>query len=403
MPKLLLQSTPIKEPLKLTFSIKDEGWYLINVSARVKSEKQISKGGTDDQDLRVEIDNRTFPHLTNPTRFFDSPAAFSGGRLHNKEKTVYFILHVYPGDHTLLLTPDKEAEILSAEYNLLDIKDNQIIIPVNRQAEDGDRRPWITFTLVDLTLNSFTLTAVAQKRYRDSDDIKIIVDGQVKTHFEKEAERPPDPKPLEWFYRFWYFVGSILLGKQTTSHFKTNLSKGLHYLELWVDRKPTLKEVEFDLGEMPRFPTKTDPLWTGNFQEDSEVMLLARVILGEAEDQPHEAKIWVAGSIMNRVSAKVWPNTIHEVILQKDQYDPLKPTDPNYPKVIDPLRYVDEIIWRECYKIATDLFLGKLENSTEATHFHGRGITKEWFMQNVVPNGRFLKQIGETYFYWSPN
>ncbi len=32
-----------------------------------------------------------------------------------------------------------------------------------------------------------------------------------------------------------------------------------------------------------------------------------------------------------------------------------------------------------------------------------RGITREWFEKNVVPDGKFLKKIGDTYFYWSPN
>ena len=45
----------------------------------------------------------------------------------------------------------------------------------------------------------------------------------------------------------------------------------------------------------------------------------------------------------------------------------------------------------------------KIENPTEATHFHGVGVTRDWFIQNVVPDGKFLRQIDDTYFYWGPN
>jgi len=34
---------------------------------------------------------------------------------------------------------------------------------------------------------------------------------------------------------------------------------------------------------------------------------------------------------------------------------------------------------------------------------NGKGVTRKWFEKNVVPNGKFLKKIGDTYFYWSPN
>jgi hypothetical protein len=106
------------------------------------------------------------------------------------------------------------------------------------------------------------------------------------------------------------------------------------------------------------------------------------------------------------VKAKAWPNTLKEVILQSDQYDPIKPSDKNYPYVVDPLKdnkEADKISWEECYEIAKDIISGQLENPTEATHFHGLGVSKDWFLKNVVPEGRFLRKIQDIYFYWSPN
>jgi len=96
------------------------------------------------------------------------------------------------------------------------------------------------------------------------------------------------------------------------------------------------------------------------------------------------------------------------VILQEGQFDPFKPKDPNFSKIINPLGYkkvreIDKKSWYECYKIASNIVLRKIDNPTEATHFHGIGVVRSWFEKKVVPNGKFLKKIGDTYFYWSPN
>lgn len=58
------------------FATKTAGIYLIEISARAKGEKQL--GGSDDEDMRVEIDKRKFPQNENKNRYFDSPASFSG-------------------------------------------------------------------------------------------------------------------------------------------------------------------------------------------------------------------------------------------------------------------------------------------------------------------------------------
>jgi spore germination cell wall hydrolase CwlJ-like protein len=138
-------------------------------------------------------------------------------------------------------------------------------------------------------------------------------------------------------------------------------------------------------------------------------MLLARLIFGETNNEPREAKIWAAWSVINRTKANSWwPKTIKEAILQKDQYDSIKPTSLVYEKIIDPFSYkgvgpADKKSWYECYEIASDVISENITNPTTATHFFGVGITRDWFEKNVVPKGKFLKKIGNTYFYWSPN
>lgn len=302
---LLDKPVKIKRSLSLPLNISESGWYLVSVSARVKSEKQRGENETDDEDLRVEIDGQKFPKLDNPTGLLDSPAAFSGGRLHNLLKTIYFILWLEKGEHTTSLIPDESALIEAVTAFKLD-DTGEIKLDLDLRAEDGDRRPWITFTLVDLPLSLFRITAATKKRYRDSDDLKIIIDGETKTHFEPEDESPPDPKPLEWFYRFWYFAGSILLGEVTSYSLKTNLPQGLHYLELHADRMPTLKSIEFDFGGAPQEPPKIRKYQDDKFGRDYNQL-----------DQ----------YILNAVS--FWND-----FFLKQEYPPPEPLDPNLVKAI---------------------------------------------------------------------
>ncbi len=183
-------------------------------------------------------------------------------------------------------------------------------------------------------------------------------------------------------------------------------------IELWADRKPVLKSLDVlvDAGEEIKIaPTADNPKWTGNFYDDPEAIILARLIFGEARNQPREAKIWIGWSVINRAQAKSWwPHSVHGVILQTGQYDPFKHNDPNFPKITDPLGYenvseIDKKSWFECYEIAQKIVSREIKNPTEATHFHGVGVTRDWFEKHMVPKGKFLKKIGDTYFYWSPN
>lgn len=391
----------IKEEIKFTsFS----SYHLIVLTARVKSEKQMGQEATDDEDLILKLDQKTFPQL-NSERLIDSPAAFSGGKLHNFAKTVYLLTFLKGKEHSLVLETDEPfntATFESLKIYTLNLEGN-LTLETNVQAEDGDRRSWLTFTLDKFPLRSITPTIIYSRRKRDSDDVKIKIDGKTQENIIRTIK-----------HFLWRFAGSFLPWlspiKTETQTFTVNLPRELHYLEFDADRMPILDKLVIDFGEEPpiskELPTVDNPKWTGNFYDDTEIILLARLTFGEAEDQSDEAKIWAAGSILNRVKAEVWPSTIHGVILQPDQYDCFKPGDPNYPKVIDPLKDTDELrknAWRESYGVAKELLFDKIQNPTEATHFHGRGVSKEWFMKNVVPNGRFIRQIDDTYFYWSPN
>ncbi|PIR59354.1 MAG: hypothetical protein COU69_01170 [Candidatus Pacebacteria bacterium CG10_big_fil_rev_8_21_14_0_10_56_10] len=223
----------LKNSERIDFEVKNKGVYLISISAKTKDEKQLS--GTDDEDLRIEIDSRKFPLLSNQQRYFDSPAAFSGGATHGLTKVVFFILWLDTGFHNLYLIPDIAATVVSTEVRQLDKNStlNEFSLPLNLTAEDGDRRDWITFVLVDANLGSFTPELVLKRRFFDSDDIKITIDDSVKqAHYNKRQ-------------KLWYFVASLFRGEQQSEEFKVNLSMGTHYIEFAADRTPTLKSMHF--------------------------------------------------------------------------------------------------------------------------------------------------------------
>lgn len=66
-------------------------YHLIVLTARAKGEKQISESSTDDEELTLQIDDKTFPKLGSKA-LVDSPAAINGGGVHNLAKIAAGIL-----------------------------------------------------------------------------------------------------------------------------------------------------------------------------------------------------------------------------------------------------------------------------------------------------------------------
>lgn len=283
---LLNESKRIKGPLDLTFTVSG-GWCLIAISARVKSEKQRGEKETNDEDLAVKIDNKTFPHPSSESRLIDSPAAFSGGQLHNKLKTIYFITYLTSGDHQITLDPQYGSEVEEVSYEDIEIKDSKINLPLEKQAETANGRPWITFVLDHLSLTSITAKVTVKWHFPDGDDVKLIVDGKIKRN------------PRSILHKNWIWASSILHkisgGETREDTFAEDLPHRLHYVEFHADESPTLHYVSFSFGETPlprakivvdganlREQATTDSINLHNFKENDVVEVLEKVIEGEA-------------------------------------------------------------------------------------------------------------------------
>ncbi|PIZ66154.1 hypothetical protein COY14_00815 [Candidatus Roizmanbacteria bacterium CG_4_10_14_0_2_um_filter_36_9] len=237
----LLKSILLTSVKKLTFNTESVGWHLLKVSARVKSEKQRGKNQTDDEELIVTIDDRTFSKLNTKQALYNSPAAFNGGKLHNKEKTIYFLLKLNKGEHSITLEPQYGAEVMEVSYKPVHVSDDQIELTINNQAEDRDRKPWMTFVLDGNDIKSITAKIDLQWRWFDGDDVQVVIDGKIKKN------------TTSLFHKNWIYYARPIIdigGRAQTETFSIpSDSVGLHYVEFLADRMPILKTVKLLMDE----------------------------------------------------------------------------------------------------------------------------------------------------------
>ncbi|MBI4653103.1 hypothetical protein HY750_02515 [Candidatus Kuenenbacteria bacterium] len=230
----------ILEVFDYEFEVQEEGLYIIEISARARSQKQIGLNKTDDDDLRIEIDGRKFSKLDKKEGYFNSPASFSGGKLHNLKKIIYFLIYFSKSKHFIKFIPDKNPFLEEMSIKLTGDKISDINLDINQQAEDGDRRPWTTFILVNLPLKSLCVEATTKWRLKDSDDLKLIINNKIQEN------------KLSLFHKNWLWAGSIfkkLFQNETQSKtIKIDLQLGLHYIEFWADKMPVLYKINLDFG-----------------------------------------------------------------------------------------------------------------------------------------------------------
>ena len=83
------------------------------------------------------------------------------------------------------------------------------------------------------------------------------------------------------------------------------------------------------------FTSGGSPLSAENIPYDEETLeLLARVITHESGNQPLEGKMAVGNVILNRVNNSRFPNTVSEVIYQKNQFPGATTMEPNEESIL---------------------------------------------------------------------
>lgn len=120
-----------------------------------------------------------------------------------------------------------------------------------------------------------------------------------------------------------------------------------------------------------------------------QISCLAKNIYYEAGSEPYEGKLAVATVTMNRVEHRQFPQTVCEVVYQRN------PRGCQFSWTCGPRARYDQLSYLKAYEIAEavlteDLRLNKLD---KALYFHNTTIDPEWTF--AVP----IRQIGNHIFY----
>lgn len=382
------------------FSIGEKGVYAIEISARCKNWLQNTGrliSFFKDDNLAIVLNGLEFTKLSGKTDIFDGEAAWNGNKLKNLRQTNIFISHLLPGKQKVGFNIKQKPfiefiKIYQIESTELNVKPELGYQPENA---NSNSRPYLVIISAGVRVNKVKVSASADKeKGKDDQDLQIKIDGKIEVNSTPKS------------HKNWYWCGGVLKGENKIFESNVNFVGGVHYIEFWADQNPQIGELLLTLDSSERTPSLENPLWTGDFNDDPDEILLARMIFGEARNQSDEARIWVGSTVFNRKnsSSNAWPKTIKDVILQPKQYKSFSRSENNknnFSQLINPAQNPSQKdVWEKCYGISIDLISGKTLIG-EVTHFHDESQSQKSFMKSIVPNGKFLKKIGHLYFYYS--
>lgn len=141
---------------------------------------------------------------------------------------------------------------------------------------------------------------------------------------------------------------------------------------------------------------------TTDFRLDSDELLLARMIFGEAEGCPLLEKVSIAFTAINRLD-KGYAKTLKEIILAPNQYSAFNPEKDSYKYLKYPLAHgAQEFLFS--LQIAKDVLAGKYQDPTggavsyyNPSHKDMRGQIPNW-AKNMTNIGR-IKTGKNSYSY----
>jgi len=221
------------------FTLADNSIYLIEIIASAKSWWQNLRSfksllNNDNLDLvldKLEISTS----LSNET---NARAAWHGNELKGFFKTVLIAVHLKKGKHVLSFTPNQSPFLKSIAISQVEEMDKITYTPTdNNPAQAGSGRPWLSFVLINLAVGDITVSAKADKRGRDDDDIKLIIDGEIQKNQDEKSHKD------------WHWCGKILKGKEKEFKKAVNFNGAMHAIDLWADESPFLEKIELALAE----------------------------------------------------------------------------------------------------------------------------------------------------------
>lgn len=276
------------------FAADKDGLYSITVEAACQKRN----------DLKVGIDEiklRELPAEDN-VQYYKIPPSWNGNELKGTSKTVVFILELLRGEHSLKFEAEGEADLLvEPKINFLERK-SLVAVLKNTQSPKKNRQPWVTAVLINLPLKYLDISATCRKKFLDSDDLQLIIDGEIQKH----------PGFL-WWGKNWLWQGRLSKGETETKRIYKKLDRGIHYIELWADVAPTVESFQLSLG------AENSPE-DENYRKDIREYAY-KGVSGEENYNRYDNEIREAVAHWN-----------HEFFSQK--YPPDEPLDPNLVKAM---------------------------------------------------------------------
>ncbi|RBP95425.1 N-acetylmuramoyl-L-alanine amidase [Cytobacillus firmus] len=168
------------------------------------------------------------------------------------------------------------------------------------------------------------------------------------------------------------FVAAISLIMGSYSVFPAD-----HFDAETIDQKGaetlTYKKVEVNAKES----SSTDH----RFIQEEEKKLLARLVQAEAEGEPFEGKVAVADVVLNRVEHEQFPDTVKDVIYQKNAFEPVQNGSINEPASNEAVQAVETAL------------VDKEQNEELLYFYNPETATSQWIFSREV-----VKKIGNHAF-----
>lgn len=279
----------------------------------------------DDEDLRVEIDGIVFNKSSGKRGLFNSPAAFSGTKILGKTKAVTFLIHLAKKKHTIHFIPDGTPYLESIRISKLS-PTKKFVANLNIKSEDENYYAWQTFVLVDEPLYSVRITAKTDigKEQADDDDLRIVINGEIQKNSHNSHPHS-------------YFCGFTARGKEEVFTKEPKLPRGIHYIELFADRRPLLKSIELTLSESKLPQAKI--VWTSanlrqepnttsaildQLSENDTVEIVEKAVIGERPK--NESGVFLPSNLWHQVATHLNSGFIfsESVEIENESVDEIK-------------------------------------------------------------------------------
>lgn len=154
----------------------------------------------------------------------------------------------------------------------------------------------------------------------------------------------------------------------------------LHYgvSELAIKNNNGLQNKKLTPGDKLIIPEQISEKESDTLAEqisEKEKDLLARLVTAEAKGEPYKGKVAVAEVVLNRVESEQFPNSIHQVIYQDKQFEPVENGMINKPAGQEAKKAVNEALSNEGKD--TDALYFFNPDQTSSKWLRSREVTEE--------------------------